>query len=130
MARRTRIFPVNDKESRDNGKSYLITEMAAEDAEWWAFQVLQALLGSDAEIDFNVPLAQMAKQGLAALGKMPPDKARPLLEQMMSCVSMKLPGTGEARPLLAGDIEEVKTRVLLRKEVLGLHVDFFTAGGA
>jgi len=129
MARRTKVFTVNDEKSRDHGRAYLITEMSAEDAEWWAFQVLQALLGSDGNIDFNAPLAQMARQGLAALGKLPPAQARPLLEQMMDCVRVKLPNSNESRDMLPNDIEEVKTRVLLRKEVLDLHVDFFTGGG-
>lgn len=129
MARRTKVFTVQDDKSRDNGKAYLITEMSAEAAEWWAFQVLQALLGSDAEIDFNAPLAQMARQGLAALGKLPPEKARPLLEQMMDCVRVKLPNTNDSRDMLSGDIEEVKTRIMLRKEVLELHLDFFVNGG-
>lgn len=129
MARKTKVFTVNDEKSRDHGKSFLITEMSAENAEWWAFQVLQALLGSDGDIDFNAPLAQMARQGLGALGKLPPDKARPLLEQMMDCVRVKLPNSNDSRDMLAGDIEEVKTRVLLRKEVLELHIDFFVNGG-
>lgn len=129
MARRTKILKIQDDKSRDNGREYLIIEMSAEDAEWWAFQVLQALLGSDENIDFNAPLAQLARAGLVALGKLPPDKAKPLLEQMMTCVRVKLPNSSESRDMLAGDIEEVKTRVLLRKEVLGLHVDFFVAGG-
>ena len=91
--------------------------------------MLQCLLGSDAEVDFNAPLAELARQGLAAMGKIPPDKAKPLLEQMMGCVRIKLPSGSESRDLLPGDIEEVKTRVILRKEVLALHVDFSDIGG-
>lgn len=129
MARKTKVFKIDDKKSRDNGKSFVLTEMDAESAEWWAFQVLQCLLGSDAEIDFNAPLAQLAAQGLAAMGRIPPEKAKPLLEQMMGCVRIKLPSGSESRDLLPGDIEEVKTRVILRKEVLALHVDFSDIGG-
>lgn len=130
MARRTKVFKIDDAKSRDNGREYLITEMYAEDAEWWAFQVLQALLGEDADIDFNAPLAQMARQGLAALGKLPPEKAKPLLDKMMTCVSVKLPNSNESRDMLAGDIEEVKTRILIRKEVLELHIGFLELGSA
>lgn len=130
MARRTKILAISDDKSRDNGRAYLITEMSAEDAEWWAFRVLQALMGGNSEIDLNAPLAELARQGLAALGKLPPDQAKPLLDEMMGCVRVKLPNSSESREMLAGDIEEVKTRVLIRKEVLGLHTDFFVAGGA
>lgn len=129
MARRTKIFKVDDSKSRDHGREYLITEMPADEAEWWAFRVLQALLGSESEINFNAPLADVARQGLGALGKLPPDQAKPLFDQMMGCVSTKLPNSNESRPLLSGDIEEVKTRILLRKEVLELHTDFFGLGG-
>jgi hypothetical protein len=43
---------------------------------------------------------------------------------------MRLPD-GKTRELFAGatDIEEVKTRVILRKEIFALHVDFFQNGG-
>lgn len=125
--RRTKELTIDDKDSRDFGKTYLITEMSADAAEWWAFRVLQALLGSDSEIDFDAPFVQMAKQGLAALGKLDPIKAKPLLDEMMECVQVKI--KGGARDLIDGDIEEVKTRVLLRKEVFSLHVDFLTLGG-
>lgn len=130
MARRTRIHTVGADGGRDAGKAFLITEMDSESAEWWAFQVLQALLGSDAAIDFDAPLAQMARQGFGALSKLPPDKAKPLLEQMITCVRVKLPGSNDSRDLLPNDIEEVKTRIMLRKEVLELHTGFFGTGGA
>ena len=130
MARRTKVLTIDAKSGRDAGKSFLITEMDAESAEWWAFRVLQALLGSKGNIDFNAPLAQMARQGLAALGKLPPDQARPLLEELMRCVRVKLPGSNDSRELMPNDIEEVLTRVLLRNEVLELHIDFFVPGGA
>lgn len=124
--RKTKEVTISNKKSRDDGKTYVITEMPAEQAEWWAFRVLQAILGSDAEIDFDAPFVEMAKQGLSALGKMSPDKAKPLLDEMMDCVRMKIKGT--TRDLIDGDIEEVSTRIQLRKEVFNLHVDFLESG--
>lgn len=129
MARRTKVLKIDDAKSRDHGREYLITEMPSEQAEWWAFQVLQALLGADSEIDFNAPLEEVARQGLGALGKLSPERAKPLFDQMIECVSTKLPGSNESRPLLPGDIEEVTTRIMLRKEVLELHTGFFGLGG-
>lgn len=129
MARRSKVIKIDDKKSRDAGKEFLITEMDAESAEWWAFRVLQALLGADAEVDLTAPLSELARTGLAALGKLPAEKAKPLLDEMMQCIRVKLPNSNDSRDLLPSDIEEVKTRVHLRKEVLGLHVDFFTLGG-
>lgn len=129
MARRTQVVSIDDSKSRDAGKSFIVTEMDAEHAEWWAFRVLQAILGSDAVVDFQAPLAELARQGIGSLAKMPPVQAKPLLDEMMGCVSMALPGSG-SRALLPNDIEEVATRVLLRKAVMELHVGFFDIGGA
>jgi hypothetical protein len=129
MTRRTKIFTVDDKKSRDDGKSFLITEMVAEAAEWWAIKVLLGIGMTETEIDFNAPLAQMAKQGFAGIFKMDPDRAKPLLDEMMQCVRVKLPNSADSRDLLPNDIEEISTRMLLRKEVLEVHVDFFDIGG-
>lgn len=129
MARRTQVVTIDDAESRDAGKAFLITEMDAESAEWWAFRVLQAILGSNVEIDFSAPLAKIASQGLGALSKLPPDQAKPLLDEMMACVRMQIPAGG-SRPLLGTDIEEVTTRIKLRAAMLELHTGFFGTGGA
>jgi len=129
MARRTTIVKIEDEKSRDNGRAYLVTEMDSEAAEWWAIKVLLAIGVTDTDIDFNAPLAQMARQGFAGIFKMAPENAKPILDEMMTCVRVKLPSSSESRSMLAGDIEEVKTRMLLRKAVLELHVDFFGDGG-
>lgn len=129
MARKTRVFTVNDEKSRDNGRSYLITEMPADAAEWWAIRALQAILTTDAEIEFDTPFAQLARQGLAAFAKIEPEKSRPLLDEMFQCVRVKLPGSNDSREMLGNDIEEVKTRVLLRREIFALYFDFFESGG-
>lgn len=129
MARKSKVFTVENDKSRDNGRSYLITEMAADAAEWWAIKVLLAIGKTDTEIDFSAPFAQMARQGLIGLFKMDPTQAKPLLDEMMGCVRVKLPGTNDSRDMLPGDIEEVSTRFLLRKEIAELYFDFFEAGG-
>lgn len=125
MARRTETVEI--KEGRDAGKKFLITEMPAEAAEWWAFRALQAIAGADAELNLQAPLREMAAQGIKALAKVHPDQAKPLLDEMMSCVSMLVPAGG-SRPLLANDIEDVMTRFNLRKAVVGLHLGFSTGG--
>ena len=128
MARRTQVVTIDSKESRDAGKSFLITEMSAEQAEWWAFRALQSILGGDADVNFNAPLAQLAAQSFRAMAAIPPDRARPLLEEMMTCVKVGLPNNG-SRELLDGDIEEVSTRLQLRRAVFELHTGFSLRGG-
>lgn len=129
MARRTKVVTI-EADNRDKGKQFLITEMDSESGEWWAFRVLQALISGNSEIDFNMPMAELARQSLAALGKIDPNQARPLLQEMMSCVKVQLPDGKSSRDVLKNDIEEVTTRVQLRAEVLSLHTDFFVVGGA
>ena len=124
--RRTEIVEI--AEGRDAAKKYQITEMSAEAAEWWAFRALQAIAGADAELNLQAPLADMAAQGIKALAKVHPEQARPLLDEMMGCVQILVPATQKPRPLLDGDIEDVKTRFMLRKAVVELHLGFSTGG--
>lgn len=123
-----RTETVEIAEGRDAGKKYQITEMSAEAAEWWAFRALQAIAGADAELNLQAPLADMAAQGIKALAKVHPDQAKPLLDEMMGCVQILVPATQKPRPLLDGDIEDVKTRFMLRKAVVELHLGFSTGG--
>lgn len=124
--RRTETVEIT--EGRDAGKKYQITEMSAEAAEWWAFRALQAIAGADAELNLQAPLSDMAAQGIKALAKVHPDQAKPLLDEMMSCVQILVPATQKPRPLLDGDVEDVKTRFMLRKAVVELHLGFSTGG--
>lgn len=124
--RRTETVEIT--EGRDTGKKYHITEMSAEAAEWWAFRALQAIAGADAELNLQAPLSDMAAQGIKALAKVHPDQAKPLLDEMMGCVQILVPATQKPRPLLDGDIEDVKTRFMLRKAVVELHLGFSTGG--
>lgn len=127
MARRTQVVTIDDKESRDHGKSYLITEMPAEQAEWWAFRALQGILGGDSAVNFNAPLAQLAAQSFKALAGIPWNMAEPLMKEMMTCVRVGLPGNG-SRELIDGDIEEISTRLELRRAVFELHTGFSLRG--
>ena len=123
-----RTETVEIAEGRDAGKKYQITEMSAEAAEWWAFRALQAIAGADAELNLQAPLSDMAAQGIKALAKVHPDQAKPLLDEMMGCVQILVPATQKPRALLDGDIEDVKTRFMLRKAVMELHLGFSTGG--
>lgn len=124
--RRTEIVEI--AEGRDAGKKYQITEMSAEAAEWWAFRALQAVASSNVDLNLQAPMRELAVQGIKALAGVAPDMARPLLDEMMSCVQILVPATQKPRSLLDGDIEDVKTRFMLRKAVIELHLGFSTGG--
>lgn len=118
-------------EGRDKGKVFLITEMSAAAAEEWAARALFAMLNSGVEIPDNIAsagLAGVASLGIGALTKVPFDVAKPLLDEMFSCVQIQ-PSANVTRKLIEEDIEEVATRLQLRKEVFNLHMGFFTNAG-
>ena len=125
MARKESTFVADS--GRDTGKTFQITEMSASQAESWAFRVILAVGNAGIEIPDNLAAQGMA--GLMAVGymnllKIPFESAKPLLEEMMGCVQI-CPSPNIKRPLIEDDIEEVKTRLLIRKAVWDLHMDFF-----
>jgi len=131
MARKQAMVTITT-EGRDQGKVFVITEMPAAQAEEWAGRALFAMLNAGVEIPENIAgggLAGVASLGISALTKVPFDAAKPLLDQMFTCVKIK-PSPTVVRDLIEDDIEEVSTRLRLRKEVWNLHVDFSTAAGS
>ncbi len=122
------------EEGRDKGKVYHLREMPALKAEKWATRAFLAAAKSGVDIG-NVDIAAGGMQALAILGiealtKMDYADAEPLLDEMLECISIKPNPQNPAiiRPLFEDDIEEVKTIILLRKEVLMLHMGFSQSG--
>lgn len=125
MARKETTFIA--EAGRDKGKQFLITEMSASQAEAWAIKVILAVGNAGIEIPEN--LASQGMSGLMEVGymsllKIPYESAKPLLDEMMTCVQFS-PSPTIKRPLIEDDIEEVKTRLALRKAIWSLHMDFF-----
>jgi len=131
MARK-KVTVTIDTEGRDKGKSFVITEMSAWDAEEWAGRALFAMMNAGVDIPEGIAssgLAGVAAMGISALTKVSFEAAKPLLNQMMECVKIQ-PSPSVTREVITDDIEEVSTLLQLRKEVLNLHISFFTEGGA
>jgi len=127
MARKTAV--IQAIEGRDNGKLFTITEMPASQAEKWAFRAISAL----AKAGVNVPdhVSRMGLPGLTALGvsaicALPFSEAEPLMDEMFACIRIQPDADHPemTRPLIESDIEEVATRVKLRKDWLTLHTGF------
>lgn len=121
-----------DAKGRDFGKVFVITEMSASQAEEWAARALFTMMNAGVEIPDNIAaagLAGIAALGVGALTKVPFDAAKPLFDAMFTCVQVQ-PSPNVMRPLIEDDIEEVATRLRLRKEVFSLHTDFFTVAVA
>jgi len=122
--RKTKLVTI-EASNRDQGKTYLLTEMAASQAEKWAARAFLALAKSGIEIPdeaANAGMAGIATAGLQALGGIQWELAEPLLDEMFKCVKIKMPLA--TRELIEDDIEEVSTRLFLRKELLELHLGF------
>ncbi|END8615764.1 TPA: hypothetical protein ACTL3K_004929, partial [Escherichia coli] len=120
MARKEKFITI-EGQGRDKGKVFHLTEMSASQAEWWAMRAIMAMGRGGVELPDDVRslgMAALALEGLKALSKIPPDEARPLMDEMMDCVQF-VPDPKKRsirRPLVEEDIEEIITRLNLRAE--------------
>lgn len=128
--RKTRTVTIS-AEGRDRGKQFVVTEMAAEPAEKWGMRLLGALTRSGVEVPDSAAgmgMAALLSIGLAAALRAPFADLEPLLDEMMACVQVVPdPARPFPRPLVADDVEEVATRLLLRSEVVEVHTGFSVA---
>lgn len=154
MARKEKIFTVEAK-NRDHGKSFKIVEMSARQAEEWAIRVACAVMGTGVNVPDGVmnalsklgaekpedPAARelhdavmangmvaLAKFGITALAKVPFEESKPLMDELLSCVSFVYdPAKQASIPLDESHIEEASTWFRLKTEAFKLHVDFLSA---
>lgn len=129
MARKTLTYTVT-ADGRDKGKAFLITEMSSAQSEEWAARALFTAMNCGVEVPddlLSAGLAGLSALGIKSLTKVPFDMVKPLYDEMMTCVQI-IPDRANpnfVRPLIDDDIEEVGTRLMLRKATLTLHMDFF-----
>ncbi|MGF6444394.1 hypothetical protein [Paraburkholderia youngii] len=127
--RKTLTYTVQADGGRDAGKMFKLTEMSAEAAEKWAIRALLALGRAGVQIPDSAVregMGAIARIGIGLLMRVDFHDAEPLLDEMMACVQIQ-PNPNDlavVRALVADDIEEVATRVLLRREVFRLHTGF------
>ncbi len=122
-------------DNRDAGKHFLITEMDSMRAEKWALRAILLIKGSGERIPDNVTGLGMV--GIAILGlnvflrgTIAPEDLDPLMDDMMTCVKIvRDPKHPEIATDIVStdDIEEVKTRLWLRSEVIRVHTGFSPA---
>ena len=129
MARAIAKYTVS-AEGRDKGNTYIITEMPPRAGHAWACRALFALGAAGADlgnIDVSAGMAGVAAVGFQAfIGGISADAALPLLDELMTCVTVNH-GAAE-RALVDSDIEEIMTIFSLQKEVFMLHAAPFTRG--
>lgn len=131
MARNAINYTITDN-NRDKGKTFVITEMSAARCEAWAMRAILALANSGADIPEGferMGVAGIAQVGIRALSGLKMEVAKPLLDEMLTCVVF-MPDNSRpsfTRPLMEEDVEEVTTLLNLRMEVWKLHTDFLKA---
>jgi hypothetical protein len=110
--------------------------MAATKAEDWAIRVMLALGAANVDIPdgaLQLGMAALAEIGLKKLFAIDAVSIRPLLAELMECVefvpNLQKPAVKVGYPLFETQIEEVKTLLMLKWEVLKLHLDFSLAAG-
>lgn len=128
MARKEVDITITD-EGRDSGKIFHIKEMPAMRAEKWAMRALMAVARSGVDIGQAATggMQALAVLGIEAIVKVHMEDVEPLLDEMLECISVKPnpKNLNIVRPLRVDeDIEEVRTLLQLRKEVLNLHLGF------
>jgi hypothetical protein len=134
MARRIKRVTIADPKSRDDGKTFILTEMPADQAEWWAARAFLALTNAGAEVPEGAQAAGMAGfaiMGVQALYQLRAEILKPLLDEMFECVRYEHDQKHAPQPIQAGQlsqIEEVATRLKLRLELLELHTGFSGLG--
>lgn len=145
MARREKLVTITE-DNRDRGKRFIVREMPADAAEWWAIRALIVMGNAGVSLPAGVleggmaGLAGMeAAKGVASalfaigLRMMPGVDAnalKPLLDEMTGCLNYQPPGGHKPQVLEEGElsqIEEISTRLKLRAEVLELHLGFSLA---
>lgn len=132
MARKTLRYTVQDA-GRDQGKTFVITEMSASQAEKWAARAFMAIAQSGIEVPDDLAamgFAGLIRMGITCIAKVPFAQAEPLMDEMMTCVQImpSASNPGVVRALVEDDIEEIATRLKLRAQILSLHSGFSIAG--
>lgn len=133
MARKVKEFVVT-AEGRDKGKTFILTEMPADQAERWALRALLALQAAGVTLPDGFEatgMAGVAYAGLTALNRIKYEDVGPLLTEMLGCIKYRHKPGQDAQHLLAGEecqVEEVATLLTLRREIFELHTGFSLAG--
>lgn len=138
--RRTVNITISDPKSRDNGKTFRVTEMPADAAERWAIRCLLAFANAGARMPegmiesglagIQATLPGLLIQGIRSLAGLRYEDAAPLLGAMLDCVEFRVPGDDKYFPLAGAGIsqvEEVSTLWKLRYEALQVHLGFSLA---
>ena len=121
---------IEDGSSKHN---FVIRQMPASKLEWWIIRAVQ-VLGPALEIQEGKGIEAigeaLANKGLAGLSKVDPEKAKPLLDEMLETASRLLEGAEYPVTVdtVDGYIETIQCLFKLRVECFKVNFSFFGKG--
>jgi len=131
-----KILAEDGKDNRDAGKTFVITEVSAVEAEEWGLRAVMALGTSGIVVPQEMADAGLIGAvlvGYQAFMGARPSEVLPLWREMMpACVKYKAPsdtptGAEILMPWSPSLVEEVSTLLTLRKAIMELHTGFTLA---
>jgi len=128
--RKTQTIKI-ENEGRDKGKVFVIEEMPARQVERWERRALACMAQTGVEVPDDVRNAgfgAIIAMGLKALLGLHGPEVEALHDELMACVKVQPDPTREfTRAVIDEEIEEVKTILTLKDEVIKLHAGFSVA---
>jgi hypothetical protein len=115
---------------RDNGKTFVLTEMDAYNGQRWATRALQALGSSGMHIDpeqLKGGFAALAGLAFVGLLRANSDVIQGLLDEMLMCAKYEHQQGQPLQSILPGPkccVEEIKTFYTLQRALFVLHTGF------
>lgn len=119
--------------NRDNGKTFVLTEMSAYAGQDWSLRALLALAASGVQLPegaLTTGWAGLAGFGVTALLQAPYAALRPLLDEMLGQAQYEHNPKHPLQAISPGPncpVEEIKTFLTLHVALIKLHVSFFEA---
>jgi len=121
-------------EDRGNRLTFKIREMSATQLEDWTMRACLVLAGAGSDIPASGGVEgvskYLAEHGLAAIGNVDYQKAKPLLDEMLGCCSRVIDKIEERVTPETADayIEDMSTLFKLRLEAFKVNFSFFGSG--
>lgn len=139
MSLKSITYTIDNEKSRDNGKSYLITEMHVLDIDEWSIRVGSAMARGGLDVrDINLAngistetiggILELMNLGIQGFGNMASQETIDLLNELVDRCVQFVPSGGKPRRLDirdANDVQDLKTLWIIRKEAFNLHTGFF-----
>jgi len=118
---------------RDNGKTFVLTEMDAYSGQDWALRALLALAASGVQLPdgaLSTGWAGLAGFGVTALLQAPYGALKPLLDEMLAQAKYQHDPKHPLQAIVSGPncvVEEIRTFLTLQVALVKLHTGFSPA---